>query len=274
MNNGAIDLNSAQSVSAGESPVVCRLRNIHKSFGSTPVLKGVDVEVRKGDVLAILGPSGSGKTTLLRCINFLEHADEGTIEVGGLQVDCKQASKKEILALRRKTAMVFQTFNLFKNKTIIQNVMEGMTQVKKVPRAAAYEESRRLLTRVGLEAYLDVYPSQLSGGQQQRVGIVRALILNPDVILLDEPTSALDPELVGEVLATIKDLAQSGLTMIIVTHEIHFARDVADRILFLDEGLTAEEGPPSQVIGNPQNPRTRQFLSRFANQTTAAAPNA
>jgi L-cystine transport system ATP-binding protein len=269
MSDSAVKSDPVQNVSAGESPVICRLCNIHKSFGHTRVLKGIDVEVRRGDVLAILGPSGSGKTTLLRCINFLEHADEGTIEVGGLQVDCRHAGKKEILALRRKTAMVFQSFNLFKNKTIIQNVMEGMTQVKKIPRAAAYEESKRLLTKVGLEAFLDVYPSQLSGGQQQRVGIVRALILNPDVILLDEPTSALDPELVGEVLATIKDLAQSGLTLIIVTHEIHFARDVADRVLFLDEGITAEEGPPSQVIGNPKNPRTRQFLSRFADQMTA-----
>jgi L-cystine transport system ATP-binding protein len=257
--------------SAAGSPVICRLTGIHKSFGHTPVLKGVNLSVRKGDVLAILGPSGSGKTTLLRCINFLEHADQGAIEVGGLRVDCKQVSKKEILALRRKTAMVFQSFNLFKNKTIIQNVMEGMTQVKKVPRARAYEEGRRLLTRVGLEAYLDVYPSQLSGGQQQRVGIVRALILNPDVILLDEPTSALDPELVGEVLATIKDLAHTGITMIIVTHEIHFARDVADNILFLDEGVVVEEGPPAQVIDNSQNPRTRQFLSRFVNQTAAGA---
>jgi L-cystine transport system ATP-binding protein len=233
------------------------------------VLKGIDVEVRKGDVLAILGPSGSGKTTLLRCINFLEHADEGMIEVDGLRVDCKNVTRKEILALRRKTAMVFQSFNLFKNKTIIQNVMEGLTQVKKVSKSIAREEGKKLLAKVGLGAYLNVYPSQLSGGQQQRVGIVRALILNPAVILLDEPTSALDPELVGEVLATIKDLAQTGVTMIIVTHEIHFARDVADKILFLDEGIVMEEGPPSQVIDNSQNPRTRQFLSRFVNQAAA-----
>jgi L-cystine transport system ATP-binding protein len=250
-----------------QDPVVCRLRNIHKSFGHTHVLKGIDAQVRKGEVLAILGPSGSGKTTLLRCINFLEHADEGTIEVGGFKVDCNRVSKKEILTLRRKTAMVFQTFNLFKNKTIIQNVMEGLTQVKKMSKPEAFEESRRILVRVGLEAFLDMYPSQLSGGQQQRVGIARALVLNPDVLLLDEPTSALDPELVGEVLATIKDLVQTGITMIIVTHEIHFARDVADRVIFLDEGLVAEEGPPSQVIDNSQNPRTRQFLSRFASQT-------
>jgi L-cystine transport system ATP-binding protein len=258
--------NPVQEVSAGESPVICRLRKLHKSFGHTQVLKGVDVEVRKGDVLAILGPSGSGKTTLLRCINFLEHADEGTIEVDGLRVDCERVTRKEIQALRRKTAMVFQSFNLFRNKTIIQNVTEGLTQVKRIPKSVACEEGKKLLAKVGLEAYLNVYPSQLSGGQQQRVGIVRALILNPAVILLDEPTSALDPELVGEVLATIKDLAQTGVTMIIVTHEIHFARDVADKILFLDEGIVMEEGPPSQVIDNSQNPRTRQFLSRFVNK--------
>jgi L-cystine transport system ATP-binding protein len=271
MDNSTGNDNPVQGVSTGEPPVICRLHKIHKSFGHIQVLKGVDAEVRKGDVLAILGPSGSGKTTLLRCINFLEHADEGTIEVDGLKVDCKCAAKKEILALRRKTAMVFQSFNLFKNKTIIQNVMEGMTQVKKVPKADAYEEGKRLLAKVGLESYLNVYPSQLSGGQQQRVGIVRALILNPAVILLDEPTSALDPELVGDVLATIKDLAQTGVTMIIVTHEIHFAREVADRVLFLDEGMVVEEGPPSQVIDNSQNPRTRQFLSRFASQAAAGA---
>jgi L-cystine transport system ATP-binding protein len=271
MDNSTGNGNPVQAVSPADPPVICRLRKIHKSFGHIAVLKGVDMEVKKGDVLAILGPSGSGKTTLLRCINFLEHANDGTIEVDGLRVDCKHVTKKEILALRRKTAMVFQSFNLFKNKTIIQNVTEGMTQVKKVPRASAYEEAKGLLTKVGLESYLDVYPSQLSGGQQQRVGIVRALILNPAVILLDEPTSALDPELVGDVLATIKDLAQTGITMIIVTHEIHFARDVADRVLFLDEGAVVEEGPPSQVIDNSQNPRTRQFLSRFVNQTAGSA---
>jgi L-cystine transport system ATP-binding protein len=254
-----------------EAQIICRLENIHKAFGQNQVLKGVDAEVRKGEALAILGPSGSGKTTLLRCINFLERADEGTIGIGGLKVDCKQVSKRNILNIRRKTAMVFQNFNLFKNKTIVENVMEGLVQVKKIPKNTAYAESIKLLTQVGLEEHVNYYPSQLSGGQQQRVGIARALILNPDVILLDEPTSALDPELVGEVLQTIKNLTHTGITMIIVTHEIHFAREVADQIIFMDEGIVVETGSPKDVIDNSQNPRTRQFLSRFTETLNKAA---
>jgi L-cystine transport system ATP-binding protein len=252
-------------------PILCRLQNIHKAFGDHQVLKGIDVEVKKGEVVAILGPSGSGKTTLLRCINFLERADSGSIEINGLKVDCQHASRKEILKVRRKTAMVFQSYNLFKNKTIIQNVMEGLVQVKKLPKLFAYEESASLLEKVGLHDRLDYYPSQLSGGQQQRAGIARALILNPDVILLDEPTSALDTELVGGVLQVIKAVACTGITMIIVTHEVAFAKEAANKVIFMDGGVIVEEGSPSEVIDNPQNTRTQQFLSRINNLPTAVA---
>ncbi len=239
------------------------LDNIHKSFGDVDVLKGINFEVAKGDVIAILGPSGSGKTTLLRCINALEKADSGKITINNFTLNCGSPKKKDVLKLRRKTAMVFQNYNLFKNKTLLENVMEGLITVKKISKKEAESESKRILTEVGLADRLDYYPSQISGGQQQRAGIARAIILNPDVILFDEPTSALDPELVGEVLATIKAIAKTGITMIVVTHEIAFAREVASRIVFMDDGNIVEEGKPSRILVSPKEERTKQFLSRI-----------
>lgn len=239
------------------------LHNVHKKFGHNEVLKGIGLNVNKGEVVAILGPSGSGKTTFLRCINFLERADEGTLTIDGDTIDLKHATKDEILSVRRKTAMVFQNYNLFKNKTALENVMEGLVTVRKVP----VEEARKIavanIEKVGMSDRLDYYPSQLSGGQQQRIGIARALALNPEVILFDEPTSSLDPELVGEVLATIREVAKEGRTMIIVTHEISFAKDVANHVLLIDNGVVVEEGAPEDILNNPKEERTRKFLERI-----------
>ena len=239
------------------------LNNIHKSFGKNHILKGVNLNIEKGEVVVILGPSGSGKTTLLRTVNFLDSADDGSVTVNGFRLDCKKHVKSQVIELRRKTAMVFQNYNLFQNKTILENVMEGLVTVKKLGKADAEKMSREILSKVGLSERCDFYPSQLSGGQQQRAGIARALILDPDVILFDEPTSALDPELVGEVLNTIKTVAQTGITMIVVTHEISFAREVASRIIFMEGGTIVEEGKPSEILVNPKEPRTRQFLKRI-----------
>ena len=239
------------------------LHNVHKKFGHNEVLKGIDLNVSKGEVVAILGPSGSGKTTFLRCINFLEKADEGTLVIDGETIDLKHATKDEILSVRRKTAMVFQNYNLFKNKTALENVMEGLVTVRKVPVDEARKIALANIEKVGLSDRLDYYPSQLSGGQQQRIGIARALALNPEVILFDEPTSSLDPELVGEVLATIRAVAQEGRTMIIVTHEISFARDVANHVLLIDNGVVVEEGAPEDILNNPKEERTRKFLERI-----------
>lgn len=241
------------------------LKNIHKSFGSNHILKGVNMSIGKGDVVVILGPSGSGKTTLLRTINFLDAADEGTISVSGFEVDAKKHSKSQVIELRRKTAMVFQNYNLFANKTILENVMEGLVMVKKFKKSDAKEMSLEILKKVGLEQRCDFYPAQLSGGQQQRAGIARALILDPDVILFDEPTSALDPELVGEVLNTIKAVAQTGITMIVVTHEIAFAREVASRVVFMEGGVVVEEGKPEEILVAPKHPSTQRFLKRITN---------
>lgn len=240
-----------------------KLKNIHKSFGENHVLKGVDLNISKGEVVVILGPSGSGKTTLLRTINFLDAADDGSISVGDLKVDCKKHSKTDVIELRRKTAMVFQNYNLFQNKTILENVTEGLIVVKKYKKEDAIKAGIAILDKVGLSDRNDFYPSTLSGGQQQRAGIARALILDPDVILFDEPTSALDPELVGEVLNTIKAVAQTGITMIVVTHEISFAKEVASRVIFMEGGHIIEEGKPEDILVKPQEPRTQQFLSRI-----------
>jgi L-cystine transport system ATP-binding protein len=217
----------------------------------------------KGDVVVLMGPSGSGKTTLLRCINYLERPDEGSVSIDGFSVSGKRPPRRDILKLRRKTAMVFQNFNLFKNKTILENVTEGLLIAQKMPRKEALELGAAHLERVGLGDKLDAYPSQVSGGQQQRAGIVRALVLNPDVILFDEPTSALDPELVGEVLATIKDVARTGITMLIVTHEMGFARQVANRAIFMCDGLVVEDDTPENIFTRAKEERTRQFLRRI-----------
>jgi len=239
------------------------LKNIHKSFGNNNVLKGINLTIEKGQVVVILGPSGSGKTTLLRCINFLEHPDEGEIHIGDFSIKCKHAHHHDIMTLRKKSGMVFQNYNLFKNKTVLENVMEGLVIAQKVPKDEARLKSLAILQRVGLSDKIDVYPSQISGGQQQRVGIARALALNPEVILFDEPTSALDPELVGEVLDTIRQVASDGITMIVVTHEIGFARDVSSRVVFMDGGVVVEEGNPHDLLNNPKEERTKQFLRRI-----------
>jgi L-cystine transport system ATP-binding protein len=238
------------------------VRGIQKSFGKNPVLKGIDLTVSKGEVVVIIGPSGSGKTTLLRCINFLERADRGALTVDQTRVSFESASKKDILRIRRQTAMVFQTYNLFSNKTALENITEGLVTARKVPKKEAVEIGSRMLEKVGLAEKRDAYPGQLSGGQQQRIGIARALALNPEVILFDEPTSALDPELVGEVLSVMKKVAAEGITMIVVTHEMAFASDIADKVIFMDGGVIVEEGAAHDIFSNPKEERTRQFLRR------------
>lgn len=240
-----------------------KLTDVHKSFDKTEVLKGISLNVEKGSVTAIIGPSGAGKTTLLRCINFLEKADSGNLDFDDIHVDLKKVSKKTMLELRRKTAFVFQNYNLFANMTALQNVMEGLVTARKVPKAEAKDRAMKALEKVGLRDKADFYPSSLSGGQQQRVGIARAIAVNPDVILFDEPTSALDPELTGEVLNVIKQLAAEGTTMVIVTHEMSFARDTADNVIFMDKGVIVEEGSPSEIFTSPKESRTRQFLQRI-----------
>jgi L-cystine transport system ATP-binding protein len=240
-----------------------QLQDIHKSFGSKEILKGVSLQVDKGDVTVIIGASGSGKTTLLKCINFLEKPSRGTVTIGDLSVEASRVHKKEILAIRRRTAMVFQQYNLFHNRTALENVIEGLTIVQKVPKNEALERGKELLVAVGLADKFDSYPANLSGGEQQRVGIARALAPHPDVILFDEPTSALDPELVGEVLGVMKKIAKQGITMIVVTHEMQFAMDVATRVIFMDDGVIVEEGAPKEVFLEPKEERTKQFLSRI-----------
>lgn len=243
-----------------------KLENIHKYFDSQHVLKGIDLNVNKGEVVSILGPSGSGKSTLLRCINFLEQPTRGIVEIGDKRVDAESAKKADIISLRNSTGMVFQQYNLFKNFTVLQNVMIGLTSVKQIHKTEAKKRSMEILERVGLTNRLNHYPAQLSGGQQQRVGIARALALNPEVLLFDEPTSSLDPELVDEVLATIRRVANEGNTMLIVTHELHFARDISDRVVFMEDGTIIEEGTPEQLFNDPKVERTKQFLSK-ANRT-------
>ena len=240
-----------------------KLTNVHKSFDKTEVLKGISLDVEKGSVTAIIGPSGAGKTTLLRCINFLEKADSGTLDFDELHLDLEKVSKKTMLEIRRKTAFVFQNYNLFSNMTALQNVMEGLVTSRKVSKAEAKDRALKALEKVGLRDKADFYPSSLSGGQQQRVGIARAIAVNPEVILFDEPTSALDPELTGEVLNVIKQLASEGTTMVIVTHEMSFARDTADKVIFMDKGLIVEEGFAAEIFTSPKEARTRQFLQRL-----------
>lgn len=239
------------------------IQNVHKSFGENEILKGVDIKVEKGDIIVILGPSGSGKTTLLRCINFLEKADKGSIDFGDVHTEFQKASKSQINHIRKHTSFVFQNYNLFANKTALENVTEGLVVGRKVPKKEAVEIAKQALDKVGLSERYDYYPSQLSGGQQQRVGIARAIAVNPEVILFDEPTSALDPELVGEVLNVMKNLAKEGATMIVVTHEMSFAREVANRVVFMDGGVVVEEGTPRQIFSSPKDERTMQFLRRI-----------
>lgn len=238
------------------------IKGIQKSFGENLILNGVDLTINKGDVVVILGPSGSGKTTLLRCLNFLERADAGEATYGDIHVDLKKVSKKEVHTIRQKTAFVFQNYNLFNNKTAIENVAEGLYIGRKIDKKEAFKRAAEALIKVGLEQKFDSYPSQLSGGQQQRVGIARALALNPDIILFDEPTSALDPELVGEVLQVMKKIAEEGTTMLVVTHEMGFAKDVANHVIFMDGGVIVEEGSAHDIFVTPTQERTKKFLQR------------
>lgn len=236
------------------------IQNVHKSFGANHVLRGIDLDIEDGEVVAIIGPSGSGKTTLLRCINFLERAENGALLIDNQQIPLNRASRHDILSIRRKTAMVFQQYNLFKNMDTLHNVTAALVIAQKKTREEADQIAKAALQKVGLGNRLSAYPSELSGGQQQRVGIARAMALNPHIILFDEPTSALDPELVGEVLAVIKQLADDGQAMLIVSHEMNFVRKIAHRVVFMDEGVIVEQGPPEDIFLHPKKERTRQFV--------------
>ena len=236
------------------------VQNIHKSFGSLEVLKGVGLTVNQGDVVAILGPSGSGKTTLLRCLNFLETAQGGTMTFDGETFQLNHMAKRDIARLRRKTAFVFQDYNLFRNKTALQNVMEGLVTARKLPKAHALQISRRALKKVGMSDREDHYPHQLSGGQQQRTAIARAIAAEPEILFFDEPTSALDPELTGEVLSVMRQLADEGMTMLVVTHEMSFARNVSNRVIFMEDGQVLEQCGSKEFFENPKEERIRTFL--------------
>ncbi|WP_447762181.1 L-cystine ABC transporter ATP-binding protein TcyN [Pseudomonas moraviensis] len=244
------------------------VEKLTKQFKGQVVLNGIDLEVKEGEVVAIIGPSGSGKTTLLRCLNFLEEPTSGRIKVGDIEIDTGRPLNQQqslVRNLRQHVGFVFQNFNLFPHRTALENVIEGPIVVKKMPRDQAVALGKKLLTKVGLAGKEDAYPRRLSGGQQQRVAIARALAMEPEVILFDEPTSALDPELVGEVLATIRGLAEENRTMVIVTHEMGFARDVANRVVFFDKGVIVEQGEAKALFANPKEERTQQFLSKFLN---------
>lgn len=236
------------------------VKELKKSYGDLHVLKGINIQVNKGDVISILGPSGSGKTTFLRCLNFLEPSDDGTLIFDVETYDLKHIHKKQIASLRKKTGFVFQNYNLFLNKTALQNVTEGLIVARKMNKKEAIEIGKKALDKVGLLDKADYYPSQLSGGQQQRVGIARAIAYNPEVIYFDEPTSALDPELIGEVLAVMKTLANEGMTMIVVTHELSFAKHVSNKVIFMDGGKVVEEGSPDEFFNHPKTDRAKQFL--------------
>jgi len=241
-----------------------KVTDLHKSFGELAVLKGIDFQADTGEVIVIIGPSGMGKSTFLRCINYIERPEKGIIEIDNVKVDAEKCTEKEIKQLRLKTSMVFQNYNIFKNKTVIENVMLPMTSVQKIEKEIAKEKALQYLDQVGLLDKVNEYPPRLSGGQQQRVGIARAMAVNPKLILLDEPTSSLDPELVLGILDILRNLAnEHKRTMIIVTHEMSFAKEIADRIIFMDDGRIIEEGTPEKIFSNPQNERTKRFLERF-----------
>jgi L-cystine transport system ATP-binding protein len=247
----------------GARTPIIEVRRLVKSFGKREVLKGVDLTVVRGEVAVLFGPSGSGKTTLLRCLNFLERADGGTLRIEDETADLRHASGAQILSMRRKTAMVFQHYDLFQNLSALENVTCALITARKVPRAEAMERAAEALRQVGMADRLDARPWQLSGGQQQRVGIARALAVNPSVIFFDEPTSALDPEKVGEILSLMRSVAKTGVTMIVVSHEMEFAYDVANQAIFMEDGEIIEQGSPKSVFGRPREERTRRFLARF-----------
>ena len=243
-----------------EKELLVSVRDLKKQFGEREILKGISFDIHRGDVVCIIGPSGSGKSTLIRCVNYLETPSSGDIHYRGQSV--KDAFKK-LTMFRTKVGMVFQSFNLFNNMTVLENCMVGQTQVLKKSKEEAKENAMKYLKHVGMDSYVNAKPHQLSGGQKQRVAIARALALEPEVLLMDEPTSALDPEMVGEVLHVIRELAEAGLTMVIVTHEMAFARDVSNRVIFIDQGVIAEDAAPEELFKNPKNPRTQNFLRRF-----------
>ncbi|MCZ0928773.1 amino acid ABC transporter ATP-binding protein [Vreelandella janggokensis] len=248
------------------------LQGITKRFGAHTVFQDIDLSLAQGEIIVIIGPSGTGKSTLLRCINFLERPDAGHLQVGDLNVDTQRASRADILALRRRTAFVFQNYGLFANKTALDNISEGMIVVDKLPKAKAHARAREILERIGLADKANAYPASLSGGQQQRVGIGRAMAANADVILFDEPTSSLDPQWVEEVLSLMKQLAVERQTMIVVTHEMQFAREVADRVVFMDEGGIVEQAPPEELFTAPRDERTRHFLRKILAPMGQSAP--
>jgi polar amino acid transport system ATP-binding protein len=264
-----MNISGNEAIDSFETRPLLRARSVEKAFGAHKVLCGIDLDVRRGEVVTIIGPSGSGKTTLLRCVNVLETYDSGSIAIDGVEVGFRDAttrrrrSDRELAPIRAETGMVFQMFNLFPHLTALGNVMLGLTKVRKKSKAEAFERARHWLTRVGLAEKLNSLPSELSGGQQQRVGIARAVAMEPKLLLLDEITSALDPELVGEVLDVVRSLAVDGMTMLVVTHEMGFARDVSSRVVFMDQGAIAEEGPPGEVLRAPKQERLRNFLARF-----------
>ena len=240
--------------------MMLEIRGVTKAFGEKEILRGIDLQVEKGDVVAILGPSGSGKTTLLRCLNFLERADGGTLIFDGERFDLHAATRKEIARVRQKTAFVFQNYNLFLNKTVLQNVTLGLISGGGMKKAEAREKAIRALEKVGMADRLDSYPNELSGGQQQRVAIARGLASDPEIIYFDEPTSALDPELIGEVLSVLRQLAQEGMTMLVVTHEMDFARTVSSKVIFMEDGVIVEEGASLEFFENPKAARSREFI--------------
>ena len=250
--------------------MMLEVKQIHKSFGDLEVLKQVDLQVNKGDVVAILGPSGSGKTTLLRCLNFLENADSGELNFDGERFLLGHVSKKDAARLRKKTSFVFQNYNLFRNKTALENVTEGLIIGRKMPKAEAIQIGRQALEKVGLSDREDYYPSQLSGGQQQRVAIARAIATKPEIIYFDEPTSALDPELAGEVLAVMRTLAEEGMTMLVVTHEMSFAQNVSNKVVFMEHGVVVESGDSYSFFHSPREGRTRSFLQTLSGQIDLA----
>lgn len=245
-----------------------QVEHVAKKFGDRQVLEDVNLKVNQGDVVVILGPSGSGKTTFLRCLNHLEKADSGSLKLADKDYDLGKLTKKDILEIRQKTAFVFQHYNLFANKTVLENILEGLVIARKIPKEEAIKRAEAALEKVDLLAYKDYYPSQLSGGQQQRIGIARAIAVKPEVILLDEPTSALDPELVGDVLDVLKQLTKEGVTMVVVTHEMGFARDVANHVIFMDGGKIVEENNAHDFFSRPKEERTKQFLARILSDAT------